>query len=228
MLTYHKLGPRPRGVRIKGLYLSENLFASQLAELRDAGFTSIPLKQITRSESNRQPQIVLTFDDGFYNVHRHGLDQLARHRFCAIEFLVAGLIGKSNEWEQREGEVREPLMNAAQIHEWLAAGHEIGSHTLSHPFLTRIPIADAREEISASKKKLEDMFARPIEHFCYPYGDWNERVRDLVQEAGYLTACTTGMGVNTSATPPFLLKRITARYRSRRLSSWLNRWRLRP
>ena len=32
---------------------------------------------------------------------------------------------------------------------------------------------------------------KPIAHFCYPYGDWNEPVRDLVMEAGYLTACTT-------------------------------------
>jgi peptidoglycan/xylan/chitin deacetylase (PgdA/CDA1 family) len=106
-------------------------------------------------------------------------------------------------------------MNAAQIRDWLAAGHEIGSHTLTHPRLTRLTLRDAKEEITASKKRLEDLLGRPIAHFCYPYGDWNEPVRDLVVEAGYLTGCTTRFGVNTRATPIFTLNRFTARYPTR-------------
>ena len=39
-LMYHKLGPRPGGVRLKGLYVSRALFERQLAELRRAGFTT--------------------------------------------------------------------------------------------------------------------------------------------------------------------------------------------
>ena len=156
--------------------------------------------------------MVLTFDDGFRNVLEYGLQPLARHKYRAIQFLVSNLIGKSNEWEERKGEAREPLMDAAQVREWLDAGHEIGSHTRTHPFLTRLSRHEAREEITASKKSLEDCFGRPIEHFCYPYGDWNEAVRDLVLEAGYATACTTSFGVNTPSIPPFELRRITVRY----------------
>ena len=40
VLTYHKLGPRPRRVRLKGLYVSAGLFRHQLEELQAAGFTS--------------------------------------------------------------------------------------------------------------------------------------------------------------------------------------------
>jgi peptidoglycan/xylan/chitin deacetylase (PgdA/CDA1 family) len=152
-------------------------------------------------------------------VFTHALVPLARNRFYAIQFLVADLLGQSNEWEQHEGEVREPLMDAPQVREWLAAGHEIGSHTLTHPHLTQLPPGQAREEIFASKKKLEDLFGRPIRHFCYPYGDWNEVIRELVQEAGYETACTTGPGVNTAADSSFALKRFTARYPSRNLKA---------
>jgi peptidoglycan/xylan/chitin deacetylase (PgdA/CDA1 family) len=106
------------------------------------------------------------------------------------------------------------MMDAAQVRDWLAARHDIGSHTLSHPYLTKLPPAQAREEITASRKKLEDLFGRPVTHFCYPYGDWNEAVRDLVQAAGYKTACTTDPGVNGPGDSPFLLKRFTARYPS--------------
>jgi peptidoglycan/xylan/chitin deacetylase (PgdA/CDA1 family) len=152
-------------------------------------------------------------------VLRHGLEPLAATRFKAIQFIVADLLGGRNEWDVAVGEAPEPMMDAAQVREWLAAGHQIGSHTLSHPWLTRLPLAQAREEITASRKKLEDTFSVAIEHFCYPYGDWNPAVRDLVAAAGYRTACTTEPGMNTAGSDPFALKRFTARYPSRNLKA---------
>jgi peptidoglycan/xylan/chitin deacetylase (PgdA/CDA1 family) len=204
---------------LKGLYVSARLFARQMDELQQADFEAPPFGDAVRAPHARAARIALTFDDGFQNVFTHALVPLARNRFYAIQFLVADLLGQSNEWEQHEGEVREPLMDAPQVREWLAAGHEIGSHTLTHPHLTQLPPGQAREEIFASKKKLEDLFGRPIRHFCYPYGDWNEVIRELVQEAGYETACTTGPGVNTAADSSFALKRFTARYPSRNLKA---------
>jgi len=216
-LTYHKLGPRPRGTRIKGLCLGARLFARQLAELRAAGFKSQLFDEPLPRTGNPDRRVVFTFDDGFANVLKYGLEPLAANGFSAIQFIVADRIGQVDEWNRADGEVLAPLMDAAQIKDWLAAGHQIGSHTLTHPFLTRIPPAQAREEIMAGKKKLEDLFGVEVRHFCYPYGDWNEGVRDMVSETGYLTACTIGFGVNTSETPPHALLRFTARYRTRNL-----------
>ncbi len=213
-LMYHKLGPRLAGVKLKGLYVSSALFERQLAELRKAGFATAGCGLPDSSTGNPNQRVVLSFDDGFANVLRHGIAPLARYGFSAIEFLVAGLSGGVNEWEVRQGEAREPLMDAAQVREWLAAGHEIGSHTVTHPWLTRISAARAREEIFASRKMLEDQFGRPVRHFCYPYGDWNPAVRDLVRAAGYETACGVELGVNTGATPALELRRITARHQS--------------
>jgi peptidoglycan/xylan/chitin deacetylase (PgdA/CDA1 family) len=173
-------------------------------------------------------KVILTFDDGYVNVLRHGLESMAQARLSSIQFLPANLLGKCNEWDVSAGEVPEQIMDMAQVREWISAGHEIGSHTLTHPYLTRLTAEKAREEISASKKKLEDLFGKPIEHFCYPYGDWNDAVRDLAQEAGYKTACTTVTGINRPEDSPFTLKRFTARYPSRNLKAlgqWLRaRW----
>jgi hypothetical protein len=52
ILTYHKIGLRPRGVRLKGLYLSPKLFERQLAELREAGFSQCAVGK--RGEPNEQ------------------------------------------------------------------------------------------------------------------------------------------------------------------------------
>jgi peptidoglycan/xylan/chitin deacetylase (PgdA/CDA1 family) len=223
ILTYHKLGPRPTRVRLKGLYVSQGLFRRQLEELRTAGFTNGSLA--TCAGALAEPQIVITFDDGYINVLRHGLKPLADTGFRAIQFLVPNLLGKRNEWDMALGEAPEQMMDAAQVREWLAAGHEIGSHTLSHPYLTRISRIEAAEEIKASRKKLQDLFGRAIDHFCYPYGDWNEATRDLACDAGYKPACTTIAGVNTLADSPFALKRFTARYPSRNLNAiWSRLW----
>jgi peptidoglycan/xylan/chitin deacetylase (PgdA/CDA1 family) len=223
ILTYHKLGPRPGRVRLKGLYVSSELFARQMEELRADGFKS---GSLATWDANISKRVIITFDDGYVNVLRYGLEPLMKAKLKAIQFLPANLLGRCNEWDVSLGEAREPIMDADQVREWIAAGHDIGSHSLTHPYLTKLPPDRAREEIGASRKKLEDLFARPIEHFCYPYGDWNEPVRDLVQEAGYKTACTTDAGLNTSTDSPFTLKRFTARYPSRSLKavwSWLIR-----
>ena len=220
ILTCHKLGPRPRGVRLKGLYVGADLFTRQLAELRAAGYVSGSLDDLLAAAPPNQ-RVVVTFDDGFQNVLAHGLAPLAQHRFRAIQFLLPDLLGKTNEWDLPSGEVPEPLMDAAAVRDWLAAGHLIGSHTLTHPRLTQLPLAEAREEIVSSKKKLEDLFSVAVENFCYPYGDWNPAVRDLVAAAGYRTACTTDFGVNGPGAAPLELKRITARYPSRNLKALL-------
>lgn len=224
ILAYHCLGPRPRGVRLKGLYLDTRRFRWQLIELRAAGFESAPLPA-TPPAPGAPPRIVITFDDGCRNVWQHGLTVLQETGFRAVQYLVADLVGRTSEWQAREGGVAERLMDDAEVRDWLAAGHTIGSHTCTHPWLTRLPADRAREEITASRRKLEDRFGVPVLDFCYPYGDWNARVRDLVAETGYRTAVTTRAGVNGSDADLLALRRFTARYPSRRLKDIWERWR---
>ncbi len=226
VLTYHKLGPRPRGVRRKGLYVDAARFRLQLEELAAAGFRSPGLSALTLGEANPDRQIVLTFDDGFESVHRWALAPLEQHGFRAVLFLVADRLGASNDWEVGEGEVPERLMDRGEILEWLASGHEIGSHTLSHPSLTAVSTEEARGQIRDSKARLEDAFGRAVRHFCYPYGHWNHRIREIVAEASYQTACTTQVGVNTAGDSLLALRRFAVRHPTRTLRSvwaWLQR-----
>ena len=221
VLTYHKIARRPLRAKTRSIYLSPADFATQLHDLATAGFTTTTLDAPRPDHGNPARQVVLTFDDGYLNVLRNAAPLLARHRFNAIQFLVADLLGQNNRWDLPHGEVPERLMDHAQISEWLSLGHDIGAHTLTHPHLTHLTPAAAREEITASKKKLEDLFGRPIRHFCYPYGEFNDAIADLVRDAGYATATTTRWGANTAATPPFALHRLNTRYRSRNLRTVL-------
>ncbi len=220
ILTYHHIAPPRRGARIKGLYVNTKLFGQQLSELREAGFTSPPLENVGSGNNQARP-FWLTFDDGYRDVLENGLPVLRKQGFKGVLFLVVDLLGKTNEWQQRAGDVSEPLMTRGEVRTWLSTGQAIGSHTLTHPRLSQVPLANAREEITASRKILEDCFGVPVLHFCYPYGDFNDAVRDLVIEAGYQTACTTATGINQTGADLFALKRFTARYASR---NWKNLW----
>lgn len=219
ILMYHKIAKRPRGVRLKGLYVNPDQFERHVQEFKDAGFTTTSLAELATSTTLLTNKVVFTFDDGFRNVLDHAVAPLANAGFRAIQFLVPNYLGKVNEWDLRDGEVPEPLMDRFQVRDWLAAGHEIGSHSMTHASLDRLSVRDAREEIISSKKKLEDIFAMPILHFCYPYGNFNDAIRDVVAEAGYQTACTTQFGVNTPQTPKVALHRIAARHPTRSLKA---------
>ena len=214
-LVFHKLGALPGDVKLKSLYVEEGLFSWQMRNLKAGGFSSASLDDWRGFSSPDPARAVLTFDDGSHTVLRHAMKALSVNRFTAIQFIVADAIGGVNHWDVRDrGEAADPLMSAAEIREWLAAGHQIGAHTLTHPSLTEIPAGRAKEEISASKKSLEDTFGVGVRHFCYPYGKWNRLVRDLVEEAGYDTAVTLEFGVNSAVPDPFALKRIGARHPS--------------
>ena len=217
ILTYHKVGPRPWGARLKGLYVSEGLFRIQIKELKAAGFRTRSLDAFPPPATWSERSITLTFDDGFEKVLYYALPSITLAGFRAIMFLVSDRIGGLNEWEMAVGERPEPIMDADQIRQWIGCGQEIGAHTQTHPWLTRIPLPKAREEIVASKKRLEDTFGQAVRHFCYPYGDYNPAIAEMVGEAGYVTACTTRGGLNCVTTPAYEMLRMTVRYRSR---SW--------
>jgi peptidoglycan/xylan/chitin deacetylase (PgdA/CDA1 family) len=207
IFAYHKIAEPTAGTRDPFLYVSPKRFNEQLLALRRAGLISEMLDEIGQFETSAG-RAIITFDDGFASALRNGLEILARHQFRAIQFLVAGSLGKQNDWDVAKGDVPEPLMDEAQIRDWLAAGHHIGSHSLTHRNLRHLNPAEMREEIFASKKLLEDRFGIEVQHFCYPYGSWNQTVRELVIESGYRTACTLEFGVNDTNTPAHELRRI--------------------
>ena len=68
---------------------------------------------------------------------------------------------------------------------------EIGAHTMTHPRLTKISEKQAFNEIIESKKYLENLIRKEIRCFCYPGGDYNKKIKELVKRAGFIVARTT-------------------------------------
>jgi glycosyltransferase involved in cell wall biosynthesis/peptidoglycan/xylan/chitin deacetylase (PgdA/CDA1 family) len=70
----------------------------------------------------------------------------------------------------------------------IAQDFEIGAHTMTHPHLGNLNATAARWEIVTSKEVLEFITGKPVSSFCYPYGDYTQETKRLVQEAGFSSA----------------------------------------
>ncbi len=205
--AYHSVSKAPIGSQDPFLHVSPKRFEQDLEKLRSVGFRSTTLDQVAACAPTNS--VVITFDDGRRDVWQNAMEPLARHGFQAMQFLVAGLLGKENKWDTANGDAAVPLMDVSEVREWLAAGHSIGSHTMTHVNLAEVPLPEAREQIFASKKCLEDTFGVAVNHFAYPHGKMTPAVRELVREAGYTTACGTLHGPSSSSTNLFALNRLT-------------------
>jgi peptidoglycan/xylan/chitin deacetylase (PgdA/CDA1 family) len=88
------------------------------------------------------------------------------------------------------------------------AGHEIGSHSVSHPVLTTLDDAELEAELSGAQRALTAWLGAPAQGFCYPNGDHDARVAAAVARAGHSYACTTQDGLADGSSDPFELPRV--------------------
>jgi peptidoglycan/xylan/chitin deacetylase (PgdA/CDA1 family) len=84
-----------------------------------------------------------------------------------------------------------------EIREMMASGLiRIGSHTCSHPMLTEISFSEQTDEIRNAKAKLEEILGITVKSFCYPYGVYDNRIKELVRESSYSYAVSSEIGLN--------------------------------
>lgn len=170
------------------------------------------------------------YSDEAYNAERHwNLFVPAKHDpgprqrcYRALNNLLHGLLD-----EERKDAMEELLNwgsiapNYSPVHRilsppelsCLAEGEwvEIGSHTVTHPVLSRLPAGRQRNEIEESKNFLEEITGCSVQSFAYPYGSrssYNAGTIKLVREAGYTCACSNSFDAIWRGTDGFQLPRV--------------------
>lgn len=209
ILMYHQVGPHRPGSALNRWRVTPDAFARQMAYLSAKGFRGISLRERLDQPVSKERRVVLTFDDGYAALVSNALPALERHGFRATVFVVSSRIGETNDWDdERPGEA---LLGEADLRQLAGAGIEIGSHAATHRALTRLSDPDLSEELNGSRARLEQLTGKPVVSFCYPYGDFDDRVVAAVARAGFRAATVIRSGISPSLEDPYRLRRVVVR-----------------
>jgi len=178
------------------LSVSPTNFHRQIKKLKDEGFETIRLvdladpdkKGLSRVIDEGKKPLVITFDDGYVDAYTQAFPILKQYGYKGTFFIIRDFTGRHNR------------LSKEQIDKMQAEGMEIGSHTLTHPDLSRISISEQRKQIFDSKGDTNT--------FCYPGGKYNSKTVSLVKEMGYLAAVTTKIGVANETSDLLELPRV--------------------
>jgi peptidoglycan/xylan/chitin deacetylase (PgdA/CDA1 family) len=144
------------------------LFSSLIfAAISNAVFAS---HDITRWKDNHTAAVSLAFDDDRPDQISIGVPLLSARNLKGTFFLVTSWIpGGGGTWEQWR-----------QV---AAQGHEIGSHSVTHPDLTELSEQEVREELEQSRDTIDSNIpSQRCVSFAYPYGRLNDEVEQIVSE----------------------------------------------
>ncbi len=221
VLMYHNIGIPPEDAEMRGLYVTPRMFGFQMWYLKVAGFRVVSLKEIVRfikGESADKKLVAITFDDGYQDFYDNAYPVLRMYNYPSTVFIVSDMAGKENIWDSERLKVRKRLLDWDRILEMKDNGVVFGSHSKTHPSLVRSSAEELEDETRGSKTVIEERSNCPVEFFCYPYGDYDDRVLDAVGQAGYLAAVTTKRGYVYRDDNPLEIRRISIKLTTHPLS----------
>jgi peptidoglycan/xylan/chitin deacetylase (PgdA/CDA1 family) len=168
----------------------------QLGHLVAAGYRGATLSDALAAGPGEKV-LAVTFDDGYRSVLELAHPILSGLGLPGTVFVPTDHVGADapmswpgiEEWVGGPHEDELRPLSWAQL-AWLAdAGWEVGSHTRSHPRLTRLDDERLRDELAGSRAVCEERMGRPCPTLAYPYGDHDDRVEAAAAAAGYACAC---------------------------------------
>jgi len=215
-LSYHSIaeeGPRY-------LTVSPELFERQLDHYARRGLRSGDLADLRALTEGREAgaSLFLTFDDGFADNYHAALPLLRAHGFGAFIFVLPPKVddGGALDWPEIADQVADPSavrsVDWAMLGEMKEGGFEVGSHTLSHPFLSELGDEELRQELLDSRRRIADRLGS-CDTIAYPFGDWEPRVAIAAADCGYAFAFTQPTKIGQRQATPLSLPRVNIDYR---------------
>jgi len=138
-------------------------------------------------------------------------------RTGALEALLPAFDVAPVEQAGRLASLREAMGGAAaapcelatwdQARRLVEAGMEVGTHTLTHPFMSRLGAAEQEGEIAGSVDLIERRLGTRPRGLAYPGGDYDAWTLTAAARAGLEHAVTTRAGDNRADTPRLELRR---------------------
>ena len=200
VLMYHRVvDPAAAGNSLPGLVVPPALFAAQLAQLHAIGWRTITLAQLAHALQHGQrpaPRtFVVTIDDGWLDGATEALPILQGLGYQATYFVIGGRIG------------RPGFLGPADLRTLVAAGMEIGDHTVDHLSLPQLTPARQRYEIAAASSRIAQVVGQAPVTFSYPVGRYSPAAEETLAQQGFALAVTTAQGTGASWLNRFVVPR---------------------
>lgn len=199
ILMYHVVTAPKAGETYPELWTPRERFAATMDLLAQRGYRGVTIEQVRRTWDGGPglpaKPIVVTFDDGYLSQYTHAKPVLRRLGWPGVLYLEGKNLGPGG-------------LTTRQVKAMVAAGWEVGAHTLTHPDLTTVDDARLTQELEGSRALLRERLGVPVTAFCYPAGRNDARVRAAVKAAGFTTATTVEPGIASPKDDPFALPRI--------------------
>jgi peptidoglycan/xylan/chitin deacetylase (PgdA/CDA1 family) len=205
VLVYHSVGGRLGSGYKWDLPTSQ--FRRAIRRL-NARYEIVDLEEMIFTPERSQKRIAITFDDAFQNVYEHAIPLLRELKLPATVFVSSEFIGdnrvnclrdRHNLPDSTEGIV----MTESQLQE-LADDDlfTLGNHSATHPDLTTITDDDELgDEITSAKFAMEETFGVDVDRFAYPYGEFDDRVAEVVADSHKLAVTSVPSLVNENTKP---------------------------
>jgi peptidoglycan/xylan/chitin deacetylase (PgdA/CDA1 family) len=166
VLMYHRIVPfAESGKSIVGLVVPPQTFDAQITALAGAGWHTITMATLADDlQAHVRPPVktlVITLDDGWYDGFTYALPILQKHDYVATYYVIAGQIDKP------------PYLSSPQLQALVAAGDEIGDHTMDHANLTALRAPDLKYQIDAAAARIAQVTGVWPESLAYPFGGEN-------------------------------------------------------
>ncbi|MBQ2078579.1 MAG: polysaccharide deacetylase family protein [Erysipelotrichaceae bacterium] len=143
---------------------------------------------ILQFPGHKSKAFTLSYDDGVLQDKRL-IELFDRYGVKCTFNLGYGVLGFKGEAGPEGQRIDISKVETKEVKE-LYKNHEVGGHGLYHSDLAHIGLPNAMYEIVEDKAKLESLVGYPLSMFAYPFGLYNEDVKQLLKEAGYKGART--------------------------------------
>lgn len=204
ILMYHYISAPPEGaddVR-RDLSLPPERFEEHLRYLVEQGYQSITLADLVMALQTGRAlppkPIIITLDDGYRDAYTSAYPLLVKYHMKATVFIITGLIDDNNP----------DYLTWTQVAEMSSHDIDIESHTVNHTDLRNRDAAYVQHELSASKQAIEARTGRTVRFFCYPSGEYDANVINLLPGEGYWAAVTTVQGIEQKSSNLYELVRL--------------------
>ena len=124
----------------------------------------------------------ITYDDGVLQDVRF-VELLNKYGIKGTFNLNSELIKNEFEWIHECGMVVKRLPESVVVS--LYEGHEVASHTLTHPYMYNLSENEMMYQLAEDKKNLQELFGQEIYGFAVPFDYYSEMIAKCVRNCGF-------------------------------------------